>query len=214
MSASRRPSPTPDWRIGDPILLREIFRGRLWTARPATVASIRDDLTAVYLAPGTIFKVPAGTSRDRILERLHRGWELRDHEWTRGRTLHLLRPGVAHAIHLRWLPSDWRFGGWYINLQEPIRPTPLGFDFMDHVLDVVIDPDLSWRWKDEEEMEDAVRLGLLTRQEANGIRAEGERVIAQLEAREPPFCDGWERWQPDPAWPIPGLPAGWDELPE
>jgi predicted RNA-binding protein associated with RNAse of E/G family len=83
---------------------------------------------------------------------------------------------------------------------------------MDHVLDVVIDPDLSWRWKDEEELEEAVRLGLLTRKAADGIRAEGERVIVQLEAREPPFCDGWERWQPNPAWPLPGLPAGWDDL--
>jgi len=178
------------------------------------VAAVRDDLVAVYLAPGTIFKVPANTSRDGILERLDQGWELRDHEWRRGRTLHLLRPGVAHAIHLWWPPPDWRFGGWNINLQEPIRPTPLGFDFMDHLLDVVIDPDLSWRWKDEEELEEAVRLGLLTRQAADGIRAEGERVIAQLEAREPPFCDGWERWRPNPAWPIPGLPAGWDEVPQ
>ncbi|MBA2556665.1 MAG: DUF402 domain-containing protein [Chloroflexi bacterium] len=42
---------------------------------------------------------------------------------------------MAHAIHLWWQPPDWRFGGWYINLQEPIRPTPLGFDFMDHLLD-------------------------------------------------------------------------------
>lgn len=56
--------------------------------------------------------------------------------------------------------------------------------------------------------------GLLTPHAADGIRAEGERVIAQLEAREPPFCDGWERWRPDPAWPIPELPVGWDELRE
>lgn len=111
-----RPLPTPVWRQGDPILLREIFRGRLWTARPATVAAVRDDLIAVYLALGTIFKVPAETSRDGILERLDQGWELRDYEWTRGRTLHLMRPGVAHSIHLWWPPPDWRFGGWYINL--------------------------------------------------------------------------------------------------
>jgi len=124
--------------------LREVFRGRLWTARPATVAAVRDDLVAVYLAPGTIFKVPANTSPDG---------------------------------------------------------------------NVVIDPDLSWRWKDEEELEEAVRLGLLTRQAADGIRAEGERVIARLEARNPPFCDGWERWRPDPAWPIPQLPVGWDVTP-
>jgi hypothetical protein len=212
MSVSSRPLPTPVWHEGDPILLREIFRGRLWTARPATVAAVRDDLTAVYLAPGTIFKVPADTSRGGILERLDRGWELRDYEWTRGRTLHLMRPGVAHSIHLWWLPPDWRFGGWYINLQEPIRPSPLGFDFMDHVLDVVIDPDLSWRWKDEEELAEAVGLGLVTPQEADAIRAEGERVIAQLEARQSPFRDGWEHWRPNPAWPIPKLPAAWDEL--
>lgn len=199
-------------REGDPILFREVHRGRLWTARPATVAAVRDDLIALYLAPGTVFKVPADTTHGNVLDRLHHGWQLRDHVWRLGRTLHLLRPGVAHAIHLWWLPPDWRFGGWYINLQEPIRPTPLGFDSMDHFLDVVIDPDRSWRWKDEEELAIAVGLGLLTSQHARVIRAEGERVIRQLEARHPPFCDGWERWQPNPGWPIPELPAGWDEL--
>jgi len=211
MSASRRPSPA--WREGDPILFREVYRGKLWTARPATVAAVRDDLIAIYLAPGTIFKVPAGTTHETILERLHNGWQLRDYVWSRGRSLHLLRPGVAHAIHLLWLPPDWRFGGWYINLQEPIRATALGFDSMDHVLDVIIDPDLSWRWKDEAELAEAVELGLLAPQAADAIRAEGERVIAQLKARQPPFCDGWERWRPDPAWPIPDLPVGCDELP-
>jgi len=203
----------PAWREGDPILLREIFRGRLWTARPATVAAVRDDLIAVYLAPGTLFKVAANTSRDRILERLDGGWELRDHEWTRGRTLHLLRPGVSHAIHLWWLPPDWRFGGWYVNLQEPIRRTPLGFDYMDHMLDIVIEPDLSWRWKDEDEVTEAVSTGMVSQVWADEVRREGERVIERLELRRPPFCDGWESWQPDPRWPIPELPAGWHKVP-
>lgn len=83
---------------------------------------------------------------------------------------------------------------------------------MDHVLDVVIEPDLSWRWKDEEELAEAVGLGLVTPRAADAIRAEGERVIAQLEARRSPFCDGWEHWRPNPAWPIPKLPVGWDAL--
>ena len=132
--------------------------------------------------------------------------------WRRGRTLHLLRPGVAHAIHLWWLPPDWRFGGWYINLQEPIRPTRLGFDSMDHVLDVVIDPDLSWRWKDEEELDEAVEMGIVRVDDAREIRAEGERVIRRLESRSAPFCDAWEQWRPDPAWSIPELPDGWDTV--
>ncbi len=93
-------------------------------------------------------------------------------------------PDVAHAIHLWWQPPDWRFGGWYINLQEPIRPTPLGFDFMYHLLDVVIDPDLSWRWKDEEELEKAVGLSLMTRREVDGSAPR-----ASVSSLSPPFCE-------------------------
>jgi predicted RNA-binding protein associated with RNAse of E/G family len=109
--------------------------------------------------------------------------------------------------------SHWRFGGWYVNLQEPIRRTPLGFDYMDHMLDIVIEPDLSWRWKDEHEIDEAVANGMVTRAWADEMRREGERVIERLEGHRPPFCDGWESWQPDPAWPIPELPAGWAEHP-
>ncbi len=203
------------WAPGDEIVLREVFRGRVWTARPVTIASASEDLTAVYVPPGTLFKVPAVTDRGGILELLsnaERGWQLREYRWTRARMLYLLMPGAAHAIHLWWLPPDWRFGGWYVNLQEPIRRTLLGYDFMDHVLDIVIDPDRSWRWKDEDELAAAVRLAVITDREAHAIRAEGERVIASLEAHLSPFCDGWERWEPDPTWPIPVLPSGWDDL--
>ena len=45
------------------------------------------------------------------------------------------------------------------------------------------------------------------------VRAEAAAVLARLEANGPPFGDGWDRWRPDPAWPTPQLPAGWDELP-
>lgn len=124
--------------------------------------------------------------------------------------LYLITPGAAHSIHLWWLAPDWRFGGWYVNLQEPIRRSPLGFDYLDQLLDIVIEPDLSWRWKDEHEIDEATANGLVTRACAAAVRREGKRVIARLEARQSPFSDGWEERQPDPAWPIPALPAGWD----
>lgn len=200
------------WKTGDPILLREIHRGRIWTARPATVAAVRNGVLAAYLAPGTHFRVPAHTERSEIVRRLHDGWELADYTWTKGRTLHLLLPDVGYSVHLWWLPPDWRFGGWYINLQEPIRPTRFGYDSMDQLLDVVIEPDLSWRWKDEDELREAVELGIMSGERAEAVRREAERAIARLEARRPPFCDGWESWRPDPAWPLPVLPSGWDRV--
>lgn len=201
------------WREGDSILLRETFRGRVWAARPAVLVSDTDDLVAAYLAPGIRWKRPVRQDTGERMRMPEGAWRLEDAVWTHARMLHLMQPGAAHAIHLWWLPPDWRFGGWYVNLQEPIRRTPLGFDFMDHMLDVVIDPDLSWRWKDEAEIEEALAAGLVTREWADAVRREGEHVIERLEGRQAPFSDGWDAWQPDPAWPIPDLPDGWEEHP-
>ncbi len=139
-------------------------------------------------------------------------WALEDAVWERARWLQLLEPGAAHAIHLWWLAPDWQFAGWYVNLQEPFLRTELGLDYMDHMLDIVIDPDLSWRWKDEDEIAEAVSIGLVTQDWADEVRREGERVIGRLEARQSPFRDGWEHWRPDPDWPLPELPEGWDDI--
>jgi hypothetical protein len=48
----------------------------------------------------------------------------------------------------------------------------------------------------------------LTEGEAREIRAAGEAVIAALDELVP---TGFERWRPDPTWPTPRLPAGWDD---
>ena len=41
-------------------------------------------------------------------------------------------------------------------------------------------------------------------------RAEGERVIARVEAGQSPFDSEWLDWRPDPAWPLPTLPLDWE----
>jgi predicted RNA-binding protein associated with RNAse of E/G family len=85
---------------------------------------------------------------------------------------------------------------------------------MDQILDIVISPDLSdWRWKDEDEFAEAERIGVYTSEQAQAIRAEGERVIARLNAQESPFCDGWDNWLPPDEWSIPKFPLGWEEVP-
>lgn len=99
------------------------------------------------------------------------------------------------------------------NLQDPLRRTPIGFNSMDHILDIVISPDRSeWRWKDEDDFEEAVAIGVYSAQKARAIRAEGERVVERMQANQSPFCDGWERWSPPPEWEIPTLPVGWDSF--
>ncbi len=136
-------------------------------------------------------------------------WELAARVWMRGPILSWAWPGVAHAVLLMFHP-DWSVRHWYVNLQNPLRRTAMGFDTVDHVLDAIVEPDGSWRWKDQDELEKVVRRGIFSSDEAMDFRAEGERAVRRLRDGEPPFDRDWTAWRPDPSWPVPQLPAGWD----
>src|SRR5918992_2941018 len=119
-------------------------------------------------------------------------------------------PGDPYAV-FHGEGADFR--GWYVNFQEPFRRTALGFDTMDNVLDIVIAPHGSWRWKDEEELELLRARGRFTQAEVDAIRADGIRVAAELDAGRRWWSDEWAVWEPDLSWPVPELPPGWEETP-
>ena len=97
-----------------------------------------------------------------------------------------MRDGDDHA-YLGFWSEDGTFSRWYINMEQHYRRTSIGIDFVDHFLDVVIDGNLTgWRWKDEDELAAAASTGLITRQAADAIRAEGRRAITRLEAHARP----------------------------
>lgn len=138
------------------------------------------------------------------------GWDTRPTPWTETHVLSFAEPGRPHAVLAFW-DAAWTFLGWYVNLQTPLTPTPLGFDYLDQELDAWIDPDdASWSWKDEDELERSVRAGIWTPDDAARIRREGEAVVDRVLERRPPFDRDWRGWRPDPAWPAPELPPGWD----
>ena len=51
-------------------------------------------------------------------------------------------PGQWRATWVWWTTS-WDFPGSYVNLEEPFRRTPLGFDSRDLQLDIVVDAECS-----------------------------------------------------------------------
>ena len=112
-------------------------------------------------------------------------------------------------IGLFWEDATDRFRGWYFNLQTPLRRTSLGFDLWDQLLDVVVQPDRTWSWKDEDQFAEAVRLGVIGHEEAQAVRAQGELLIKQMDELLP---TGWEDWLPGTGWPPLVLPAGWDRV--
>lgn len=196
------------WSPGEPIVVREVWRGRVWSGRPFVLVQDRPDLLAMFMPAGTAWKKPT-TLTGGTLRMPREEWALADARHPHN-MLVVATPGADHSVRLIWTEEGYEFVWWYVNFEEPLARTEIGFDYMDQVLDMVARPDLSeWRWKDEDELEEAQALGIVSPARALELRAEGERVIGLIEGRRPPFDGSWREWRPDPAWPVPVLPDGW-----
>lgn len=198
---------------GAHIVVRDVWRGVVLTGRPETVVDDTDGLVALYLAPGTRWiSAPEYRTRTEGYERAAAG-ELgtrAERTWTVHHRLMLMHPDEAYSVMGFWREDDGAFVCWYVNMQAPFSRTPVGFDTMDHVIDIVVSPDLgACQWKDLDEAERVVSLGLATRDMLDEVRAAGEEVI-ELIGRGEAWWTEWRQWAPDPSWPIPALPEGWD----
>lgn len=201
------------WEPGKTIALREIRKGRVFSMIPLRVMQDSESDWGAFLLPmRTVCKWPrkpdGGWARLR-----EKDWILSDEPWPLGTALYLIQAGAGYTVIAFW-NDEQIFDHWKINLEEPIRRTPLGFDYMDQMLDIIINANRSqWHWKDEDELAQAQTLGIFSPEEALEIRAKGERVIQSMQANEPPFDGNWENWKPNPAWLTPiDLPQGWDQV--
>lgn len=132
-----------------------------------------------------------------------------------GRTLMLHQPGVEHSTWLFFDPAG-HFESWYVNLERPgVRWDDgglCGIDTVDYDLDIVVAPDRSWAWKDEDEFLDHLaHPDVYWCDDEAAVRAEGARVVKLIEAGEFPFDGTRTGFRPDPSWVVPdAVPAGWD----
>jgi hypothetical protein len=168
-------------------------RKEIFTAAPYRVVLDSDDLVALFLADGTACKLARRTDGGHAVALGPHSLE--NAIWHRD-VLCLMYPSAAHSIWLFWDVEPRRFLWWYVNLEQPFKRTAIGFDIVDHFLDIVILPDFSWHWKDEDELREAVRVGLLSSSQGDAIRAEGEMVLKGLANRRGPFSDAWHHWTP------------------
>jgi hypothetical protein len=200
------------FRPGEPIVLRETLRGRIWVARPTIVVLDDEDRWMFYIPPGTPFRRPAADGPLVRLKAPGADWTLQERRWDDVHVLSFAWAGAGHAVLHLW-DAGWMPTCWYVNVEAPLRRFESGFDTFDRDLDVVIEPDRSsWRWKDEDVVAEGIRLGAYTPEEAAGFRREAERGLRRVLDREPPFDREWAGWRPDPSWGPPELPAGWDRI--
>jgi predicted RNA-binding protein associated with RNAse of E/G family len=210
------------WASGDTVVLREIWQGQLWAARPMTVVADEQEALALWCPKGTIRKVPAASPSRAGGEPPNRGerhadylasgdWVFADSEWDVS-TLWLLREGDWHSVWLSFLEDSCHWG-WYINFQEPFRRTRQGIQTMDLALDIIAEPDRSsWRWKDRDEFELFEARELIAPDVADRVRQEAKLLVERIERDEWPFNSDWPAWRPNGSWRVPTLPETWMQI--
>jgi len=162
----------------------------------------RPDRVVLWQPPGVVVKRADGDVFGR--------WALRDQVATRANGILRVREHDEPYSLLHFWHPDGAFAGWYVNLEGPLLPSPVGWDFEDHLLDLWLEAGGEWRWLDEDELERAVELGLRSPEEAAAARVAGERALQRLLAVEGPSRTGFEDWRPGAGWALPALPDDWD----
>jgi hypothetical protein len=183
---------------GDRCIRREVWRGQPWSAMATNVIEDSADLLAVHVPMGAPFEFVDDHPLGIHFWRNASGWSGQD-------IVMAQRPGERYSI--------WFFGEViYINLQDPLTRTSIGFDTFDHELDIIALPDGTWSFKDDEKLETCIELGRFDADEIAEIRNEGARIGALLDSGNTwwtqPGAD-FRNWTAPDSFLIPALSTDW-----
>lgn len=182
-------------------------------ARPCQVIEDTGRGLLVWLAAGTVLKalLPRTGGQPRALaQQLATDWYMSERTWWGDGALQWFPPDRA-AYSVSWFFDTGRFAGWYVNLEAPARRWSHGVDTSDHALDIWVNPDRTWRLKDEAEFTE--RTGhpwYWTHEQAHHIRATVDQVTTLVAGAAYPFDGTWCEFTPDHNWPQPELPENWN----
>jgi hypothetical protein len=197
------------WASGELVVRRDVWLGHVRHATPSRAVVDSAEQIIWWTAPGTVYKAATAVRGDMARSDITPGEGWRDRTWFGGGALHLVRPGDHYAI-VALFDGAGELESWYVNLQLPVERSPIGFDTMDLILDVVVAPDLSrWKWKDEDQFQDAVDRSIFDAVMASNIRSSGLAAVQRLRADAGAF-EKWRDWAPPASWTNPSLPSGWD----
>jgi len=206
------------WKPGDVILWRGIYRNRIWHAIPTIVVKDEPQEIALLILPGANCMVEenyahgTGKNGKRRWDFTTEDWKVEKFTWHTNRVLILVEPQKYYSIMHFWNHDTDTFLGYYVNFQEPYKSNDCGIDAIDLDLDLDIEPDLSFYWKDEDDYQKAIEHGLITAEWIKGIEDSKIEVLDRLRQCQYPFDGSWLNWKPDPTWQPPTLPQNWDKI--
>jgi predicted RNA-binding protein associated with RNAse of E/G family len=202
--------------VGATAVVRGVFRGLPWYEQAVRVLESGTSSVTAARWPGAAtreisFYAQSIQTGDRALREAARearargDWELVTTAWQWTGVVEQVTSGRWFSVS-RMFDSDGALLCWYVNFQRPPIWRPDGWDTSDLALDLVVEPDGIWCWKDEDEYAQHLRLGLITEAEHAALQTAREEAVALVEARGEMFAESaLGRWQPDPAWATPSL---------
>jgi hypothetical protein len=199
--------------VPEVVNLRWMHEAHVESAHPVYLLEDSAEVIATFEPGGTVgmhSTRPKGGPRGRNLVpgTPHTGFA--PGVWTGEGALRVHRPGQPWSTW-RWLSARRTWSeSWYVNLEEPWVRTESGFDTEDWILDVLVADDLSWRYKDEDELAWASGSGRFDGGMLERIWSAARESIGVLEARGWPFDANWNAWLPPEHLDVPQLQPGWD----
>jgi hypothetical protein len=169
---------------GRTVIRREVLHGQAWLEQPVSVVADDGVMLAVLLSPGSPMTYPPHPTPHP--------WRANS-QWQSTHVLQLYRADDWYSV--------WHFfeagrpRGWYVNFEMPVVRHSDSFDTGDYGLDIVLDDDGSWSWKDVDDLDAMLASGRVTQEEADGVRRAAERVAADLDAGRHWWPD-WSGWTP------------------
>ncbi|MDG0867675.1 DUF402 domain-containing protein [Candidatus Lucifugimonas marina] len=196
---------TEYFKTGEVVLLTGVdLMGNTCFKSPVRVVEDSVEQTVLYTAEGTPI-----LGRPNLIDRVLNpkiGIDMSPKKWRDTEFVSITYPNQMYSIWAMWKMPERKFQCWYVNIEIPQKRTTTGFEVSDLELDVVVRPDLTWHWKDEDEFAQLTELGYFSAELAAEIRQAGLDAIALLESGLEPFNQSWSEWRPDENLGVPELP--------
>jgi hypothetical protein len=175
---------TDRFAAGSSICVREVLHGAAWASWEERVVS-DDGILVSVKADGTPMSFPEHP--------VPHPWGHLE-AWQGTTVLKLRRDGDWYSVW-RFFDAEGAFLSWYVNFETPVVRTADGVDVNDLQLDIVIDPDGGWRWKDVQDLAPSMASGRITQDELLAVLAEAAHV-AELLDRGDRWWAPWDDWSP------------------
>lgn len=189
------------WKPGEEIAWRGIYKGRLWHGNSCIVVKDSDQEIVLTTIPGSECVAAEGyitgkRNAKRRWDYMDSEWVLEKFTWHTNRILILTEPGKYYSTILFWEDKSDEFLCYYINFQIPFQRSAFGIDSLDLDLDLIIHPDLSFEWKDVDDYEKGIEMGVILPEWVEQVESAKTELFDKLSKREYPFDGSWLDWQP------------------